>query len=90
MAGFFETVCMCDPPSSVGMGERAGWQMWHCPACRHPWDLEHYYTEDGRYLGCSWILREGGPMAKGEPLAHELHPTPVRLSHAGEPWNSGG
>jgi hypothetical protein len=61
MAGFFENVCMCDPPSSVGMGERAGWQKWRCRGCGQRWDLEHYRAEDGRYLGCSWILPETNP-----------------------------
>jgi hypothetical protein len=56
VAGFFENAHLCDPPTSVGMGELAGWQDWHCPGCGRRWDLEHFRAEDGRYLGCSWIM----------------------------------
>jgi hypothetical protein len=43
MAGFFKNVHLCDPPTSVGMGEPAGWQDWRC-GCGRRWDLEHTST----------------------------------------------
>jgi len=56
------------------MGERAGWQGWECPTCGRRWDLEHYYAEDGRYLGCSWIMPAEvsfPPHAGGAKMHHE-------------------
>jgi hypothetical protein len=45
---WFGDRCICSPPSTVGMGERAGLARWY---------LEHYnHEDDGRYLGCSRIL----------------------------------
>jgi hypothetical protein len=37
------------------MDERAGWLTWECPTCGQRWHLEHVYSEDGRYLGCTWL-----------------------------------
>jgi len=66
VAGLFEHVCMCRPPSTVGMDERAGGQDWTCPTCGRRWYLEHYHAEDGRYLGCSW-MGEVAERRRGRP-----------------------
>jgi hypothetical protein len=38
------------------MDLRAGWPTWAC-RCGRRWDLEHFQSRAGGYLGCSWILR---------------------------------
>jgi hypothetical protein len=48
---YFAGQCFCETACTRGMGERAGWQCWGYPDCGAHHDLNHFYDDQGRWLG---------------------------------------